>query len=98
MYFFILPLQPYVENDGPVPLFGNVSITDPDGPTLHSAYVTIHGLSCTSLEEYLLVSTSGTELTVSRDGPCLQVTGYDTLDNYSKVLMTLRWALCNVCV
>lgn len=72
-------------------LFENVSVTDPDGPTLHSAYVTIDGVNCSSLEEYLLVSTSGTEVVVRSDGPCLELAGYDTLDNYSKVLMTLRW-------
>ena len=80
-----------MENGGPVLLVDNVSVTDPDGPTLHSAYVTIEGVSCSSLEEYLSVSTSGTEVVVLRDGPCVELTGYDTLDNYSKVLMTLRW-------
>lgn len=80
-----------MENGGPVLLVANVSVTDPDGPTLHSAYVTIEGVDCSSQEEYLSVSTSGTEVVVLRDSPCVELTGYDTLDNYSKVLMTLRW-------
>ena len=79
-----------MENGGPVLLVDSVFITDPDGPTLHNASVTIEGVSCASQKEYLSVSTSGTDVVVSRDGPCLELMRYDTLENYAMVLMTLR--------
>ena len=80
-----------MENGEPLAVLSDVAIADPDGPNLVSAWAAIQGLPCSSTEEYLTVDTVSTSITVIRDGPCVELNGVDTFQNYSQVLSTLKY-------
>uniref|UniRef100_A0A1X7V4J9 Cadherin domain-containing protein n=1 Tax=Amphimedon queenslandica TaxID=400682 RepID=A0A1X7V4J9_AMPQE len=85
--------EPYVEGSGGVGLLEALNITDDDDPTLflmEGASINVLNL-CNSISDEILVDTSGTNIVIDRDGPCLILSGNDTIANYTQVLLSARY-------
>lgn len=81
----------YNTSGGPVLIVdSDLTVTDIDSSTIQSATITIKNRQNGSSER-LTVNTSGTDIDDSLDGNVLTLTGPDSLDNFIKVLRTVRY-------
>ena len=81
----------YSEGDGAVPLLLSVVVSDSDNSSLTSASVTFNALDAT--QEILYAETSDTFITANYNASSstLILTGSDLLENYERVLLSIRY-------
>ena len=48
---------------------------------------------CNSTTDHILVDTSGTSIEIEREGPCLILSGNDTIAHYTSVLLSARYII-----
>ena len=54
--------------------------------------INVHGW-CNSTTDHILVDTSGTNIEIEREGPCLILSGNDTITHYTSVLLSARYII-----
>lgn len=54
--------------------------------------INVHGW-CNSTTDHILVDTNGTNIEIEREGPCLILSGNDTIAHYTSVLLSARYII-----
>ncbi len=87
-----LPIEPllYVEDSPPLVLAGQLTLTDPDSPTLASATVRLTN-PVDGNAEWLVVNTEGTGISSTYSGGVLQLTGAASPQAYQQALRTVAY-------
>jgi len=86
--------ESFVEQSDGVGLLDNATLTDRDHPerfNITGAHINITGFCDSTMENITVDVPPGSTIVVDRQGPCLVLSGSDTLENYRQTILTARY-------